>query len=171
MRLNLNSSAHREAFVIPLMPLELLGAGEWGEVEAVTGEPGWVGRLAELGIRNGSHVQVLQPGSPCLLERRRLPAEPPRRVCLPGFRPPGHGVTACRPSTNSAPASGAASCRFRATPRSCSGCWTWACSKAKRSKSSASPRSGDPMEIRLGDRPPEPSPPRCRRDRSPPVRC
>ena len=50
-----------------LIPLELLGPGEWGEVHDVTGEPAWVGRLAELGIRHGSHVQVVQPGSPCLL--------------------------------------------------------------------------------------------------------
>ena len=50
-----------------VLPLELLGPGEWGEVHDVTGEPGWVGRLAELGIRHGSHVQVVQAGSPCLL--------------------------------------------------------------------------------------------------------
>jgi ferrous iron transport protein A len=50
-----------------LMPLEMLGPGEWGEVHVVTGEPGWIGRLAELGIRCGSHVQVVQAGSPCLL--------------------------------------------------------------------------------------------------------
>jgi Fe2+ transport system protein FeoA len=53
--------------VIPLLPLELLGPGEWGEVQTVTGEPAWIGRLAELGIRHGSQVQVIQPGSPCLL--------------------------------------------------------------------------------------------------------
>jgi ferrous iron transport protein A len=50
-----------------LMPLDMLRAGEWAEVEEVTGLPAWVGRLAELGIRNGARVQVVQPGSPCLL--------------------------------------------------------------------------------------------------------
>lgn len=50
-----------------LLPLEMLSAGEWGEVQAVTGEAVWVGRLAELGIRGGTQVQVLQAGSPCLL--------------------------------------------------------------------------------------------------------
>jgi Fe2+ transport system protein FeoA len=50
-----------------LMPLDMLRAGEWAEVEEVTGQPAWVGRLAELGIRNGARVQVVQPGSPCLL--------------------------------------------------------------------------------------------------------
>ena len=53
--------------MVPLLPLEMLGPGEWGEVHTVTGEPGWVGRLAELGIHSGSQVQVVQPGSPCLL--------------------------------------------------------------------------------------------------------
>ena len=50
-----------------LLPLELLGPGEWGEVHDVCGEPAWVGRMAELGIRSGCQLQVLQPGSPCLL--------------------------------------------------------------------------------------------------------
>ncbi len=50
-----------------LMPLDMLHAGDWAEVEEVTGQPGWVGRLAELGIRQGCRVQVVQPGSPCLL--------------------------------------------------------------------------------------------------------
>lgn len=53
---------------IMLLPLELLNAGEWAEVAEVTGEPGWIGRMAELGIRAGSRLRVLQPGSPCLLQ-------------------------------------------------------------------------------------------------------
>lgn len=51
-----------------LLPLELLHPGEWADVAEVTGEPGWVGRLAELGIRAGSRLKVLQRGSPCLLQ-------------------------------------------------------------------------------------------------------
>jgi ferrous iron transport protein A len=56
--------------VIPdsLLPLEWLRSGEWADVAEVTGEPTWVGRLAELGVRVGSRLQVLQPGSPCLLQ-------------------------------------------------------------------------------------------------------
>ena len=50
-----------------LFPLEGLRSGEWAEVAEVGGEPCWVARLAELGIRAGSRLQVLQPGSPCLL--------------------------------------------------------------------------------------------------------
>jgi ferrous iron transport protein A len=50
-----------------LLPLDMIRAGEWAEVEEVTGLPAWVGRLAELGIRQGCRLQVVQPGSPCLL--------------------------------------------------------------------------------------------------------
>jgi Fe2+ transport system protein FeoA len=49
------------------LPVELLCPGEWADVTEVTGAPIWVGRMAELGVRIGSRVQVLQPGSPCLL--------------------------------------------------------------------------------------------------------
>jgi ferrous iron transport protein A len=51
-----------------LLPLELLHAGEWADVADVSGEPGWVCRLAEMGVRIGSRLRVLQPGSPCLLQ-------------------------------------------------------------------------------------------------------
>ncbi len=51
-----------------ILPLECLAHGEKAVVEDVQGEPGWVCRMAELGIRSGSHLEVVQPGSPCLLE-------------------------------------------------------------------------------------------------------
>lgn len=51
-----------------LLPLDMLRAGEWAEVAEVHGEPGWVGRMAELGLRLGSRLRVLQAGSPCLLQ-------------------------------------------------------------------------------------------------------
>ena len=51
-----------------LLPLEYLRTGEWADVADVTGEPGWVGRLAELGLRTGSRLLLLQSGWPCLLE-------------------------------------------------------------------------------------------------------
>ena len=50
-----------------LLPLETLAPGDWAEVAEVRGDPGLVGRLAEMGVRIGSRLQVLQPGSPCLL--------------------------------------------------------------------------------------------------------
>ena len=51
-----------------LLPLEFLGLGEWADVAEVCGEPLWVSRMAELGVQTGSRLQVLQPGSPCLLQ-------------------------------------------------------------------------------------------------------
>jgi len=51
-----------------LLPLELLRPGEWADVAEVTGEPSWVGRLAELGVRAGSRLRMLQAGWPCLLQ-------------------------------------------------------------------------------------------------------
>jgi Fe2+ transport system protein FeoA len=49
------------------LPLECLQPGEWAEVADVSGEPGWVGRLAELGLRVGIRLQMLSGGSPCLI--------------------------------------------------------------------------------------------------------
>ena len=51
-----------------LLPLELLRPGEWADVAEVRGEPSWVGRLAELGLRSGSRLLLLQSGWPCLLQ-------------------------------------------------------------------------------------------------------
>lgn len=50
----------------PLLPLEMLRPGEWAEVAEVHGEPGWVCRMAELGVRTGSRLQMVRDGSPCL---------------------------------------------------------------------------------------------------------
>ena len=52
----------------PLLPLEILTVGDCAEVGEVVGEPAWIGRMAELGLRAGSRLQVLQSGSPCLLQ-------------------------------------------------------------------------------------------------------
>lgn len=50
-----------------LFPLEMLRRGEWADVAEVSGDPSWVGRMAELGIRSGSRVQMIQDGIPCML--------------------------------------------------------------------------------------------------------
>jgi ferrous iron transport protein A len=62
----------------PPLPLEFLRAGEWADIAEVTGEPGWVGRMAELGLRAGCRVQIIQGGSPCLLNVNGS------RLCLRG---------------------------------------------------------------------------------------
>jgi Fe2+ transport system protein FeoA len=49
------------------LPLELLQNGESAEITEVCGESTWVHRLAELGIRPGCRLCVLQAGSPCLV--------------------------------------------------------------------------------------------------------
>ena len=51
-----------------LIPLDMLKPGEWAEVAEVGGDAAWVVRLAELGLREGCRLQVLQPGSTCLLK-------------------------------------------------------------------------------------------------------
>ncbi len=51
-----------------LLPLEFLNAGEWADIADVTGEPSWVSRLAEMGVRVGCRLRVLQAGRPCLLQ-------------------------------------------------------------------------------------------------------
>jgi ferrous iron transport protein A len=50
------------------LPLEFIRPGEWAEVEDVTGEPDWVSRMAELGLRAGIRLRVVRQGSPCLLQ-------------------------------------------------------------------------------------------------------
>jgi ferrous iron transport protein A len=51
-----------------LLPLEFLGKGEWADVAEVCGDAATVHRLAELGVRSGCRLCVLQPGCPCLLQ-------------------------------------------------------------------------------------------------------
>jgi ferrous iron transport protein A len=61
-----------------LLPLDMMQAGEVGEVAEVCGDPSWVGRLAELGVREGSRLCVVQSGTPCLLQVAN------GRLCLRG---------------------------------------------------------------------------------------
>jgi Fe2+ transport system protein FeoA len=46
----------------------MLRPGEWADVAEVNGEAGWVGRLAELGVRAGCRLCMVQAGLPCLLQ-------------------------------------------------------------------------------------------------------
>jgi Fe2+ transport system protein FeoA len=62
------TQGRRAAMPETLVPLEYLQNGEWGEVAEVAGEPHWVSRAAELGLRPGSRLRMLQPGSPCLFQ-------------------------------------------------------------------------------------------------------
>jgi Fe2+ transport system protein FeoA len=51
-----------------LLPLELLRPGEEAEVADLSGAPGLVGRLAEMGLRIGCRLRMLQGGCPCLFQ-------------------------------------------------------------------------------------------------------
>ena len=51
-----------------MMPVDVLSCGEWADVAEVSGEPSWITRLAELGLRVGSRIRVLQQGTPCILQ-------------------------------------------------------------------------------------------------------
>lgn len=50
-----------------LIPLECLGAGKRARIDTVLGQPGDVHRLEEIGIRGGTDVEMIQPGSPCII--------------------------------------------------------------------------------------------------------
>ena len=57
-----------------LVPLEFLARGQTAEIGELIGRPDQVQRLRELGIRSGVQVEMIQPGSPCIvkLEQQRL---------------------------------------------------------------------------------------------------
>lgn len=51
-----------------LVPLNLLRVGQKALVSQIMGLPEQVKRLAELGVRDGAHVRVVQSGSPCIIQ-------------------------------------------------------------------------------------------------------
>lgn len=54
-------------FVVDSFPLSTLRSGERGSVCHVFGKPEQVQRLEELGIRAGETIEVVRPGSPCIV--------------------------------------------------------------------------------------------------------
>ena len=51
-----------------ILPLELLDANDHGVVVDVDGRPDLVVRLEEMGLHAGVRVQMIRPGSPCIVE-------------------------------------------------------------------------------------------------------
>lgn len=49
------------------IPLGFLARGQVAEIQHVVGGTEQVQRLHELGIRSGTVVEMLQPGSPCII--------------------------------------------------------------------------------------------------------
>ncbi len=52
---------------LPLIPLEMLSAGEEGCIHDIAGSAEFVHRLEEMGLRIGASVCMVQPGTPCIL--------------------------------------------------------------------------------------------------------
>ncbi len=51
----------------PPIPLHCLFAGQRAKIDQVIGTADHVQRLRELGLRDGVTVEMLQPGSPCIV--------------------------------------------------------------------------------------------------------
>lgn len=50
-----------------LIPLRSLRPGQLGEVGQITGDAQQVHRLEEVGLRRGVTIEMVQPGSPCII--------------------------------------------------------------------------------------------------------
>ena len=50
-----------------LIPMNLMHAGQTAFVRQVFGQTEQVHRLEELGLRGGAHVEMVQPGKPCII--------------------------------------------------------------------------------------------------------
>jgi ferrous iron transport protein A len=52
---------------LPLIPLSQLLAGETAQIESIAGNADLVCRLAELGLCNGTPLEMIRPGATCIL--------------------------------------------------------------------------------------------------------
>ena len=50
-----------------VVPLEFLSVGERGRIYDLDGDRGLVDRLAEMGVRQGVEIHMVQTGSPCIV--------------------------------------------------------------------------------------------------------
>jgi len=50
-----------------IVPLDLMRAGEQGRICDLEGSAAFVHRLKEMGLREGARVEMVRPGSPCIL--------------------------------------------------------------------------------------------------------
>ncbi len=53
--------------MINLIPMNVLRAGQSGQIDSVQGGAEEVHRLEEMGLRAGRLIQMLQPGEPCIV--------------------------------------------------------------------------------------------------------
>jgi Fe2+ transport system protein FeoA len=52
---------------VDIVPLDCLRVGETGRISDIDGCADIVTRLAEIGLRNGATIRMVQPGRPCIL--------------------------------------------------------------------------------------------------------
>jgi ferrous iron transport protein A len=59
---------------VPIIPLELLAAGEHGRIVEIDGDEDFVTRLNEMGLSEDAEIKMVQSGSPCIiaLDNHRL---------------------------------------------------------------------------------------------------
>lgn len=60
------------------MPLQMLPVGQIALVDHLLGSPADVQRLQEMGIHQGAEIEMVQPGSPCIVRLGGM------KVCLRG---------------------------------------------------------------------------------------
>ncbi|MFO0891893.1 MAG: ferrous iron transport protein A [Isosphaeraceae bacterium] len=68
--MNVSGQAVVTAAQTDLVPLSLLRAGEHGRVGRLHGSGETVHRLREMGLHDGAPVQMVRPGSPCIIRLR-----------------------------------------------------------------------------------------------------
>jgi Fe2+ transport system protein FeoA len=49
------------------IPITALRRGEIAEIAQLVGSPEHVRRMEELGLRDGARLEIVQPGSPCIV--------------------------------------------------------------------------------------------------------
>ena len=59
---------------MPIIPLELLSAGERARIVDIDGDAAFVNRLNEMGLSEDAEIKMVQSGSPCIiaLDNHRL---------------------------------------------------------------------------------------------------
>ncbi|MDG2105891.1 MAG: FeoA family protein [Pirellulaceae bacterium] len=61
-----------------IIPLKLLRPGSKAAIDTIDGQPDEVQRMEELGLQQGSEIEVLQHGCPCIVRCRGV------KYCLRG---------------------------------------------------------------------------------------
>ena len=67
MSLSFNNARRYLSRMYEQVPLSLLRAGQSAFIDQVMGQADHVQRLEEMGMRAGTSVEMVQPGSPCIV--------------------------------------------------------------------------------------------------------